>query len=440
MAEDQSQYKIHKRPMDDDSDDDHEEKTGNDEQMNKIIIPSPDKASIEQLPKQVQELYNHKAKYNINDNGSLTFHPTPNCKPGNAKLPTAKIPIKNLLQKQDCKSAACYSNPNDQIVQTYDNDTNSFISSSLEAWSNHYPFRMKVEHIWLLILQAVAVHVDKNAEKLRSKYVKHDGKKELTVEVSPNPSYEEWMGTIENFAAQIDKNTVKDTCEIFECDFSGSTLTERIATKVTIMDICKNYFSYVCMTNCGFPEVTLDGTKQDWIKLKSKTVKLLNTKVTKKFGSQWGEALLPLLDRFIVAFDGKIDCLFWNSMIKRGATYGSGSRSWYSGWFNILFPFIEQRWNRFCVPYSMSLDYVSSGDRNDYGNGNDTSKYPMGIASAPVKWKRMGKELELKFLAGFVGYTQDQKTMELCPNIGWCIGYANDKKNSDKSGSPKNLW
>ena len=59
-----------------------------------------------------------------------------------------------------------------------------------------------------MILQAVAVHVDQNAEKLRNKYVKHEGK-EIEIEVSANPSYEEWISIISGFVDQIDKNTVR---------------------------------------------------------------------------------------------------------------------------------------------------------------------------------------------------------------------------------------
>ena len=144
-----------------------------------------------------------------------------------------------------------------------------------------------------------------------------------------------------------------------------------------------------------------------------------------------------------MAFDGNIDCLFWNSMIKRGATYGSGSRTWYSGWFNILFPFINERWNEDSIPYSMELDYVSSGDNNDNGDGNDTIRFPIGISSAPVKWKRndIGKTFDMKFFAGFVGYTQDKKTLELCPNIGWCIAYKNKSSFDDnEKEKKKSLW
>ena len=66
------------------------------------------------------------------------------------------------------------------------------------------------------------------------------------------------------------------------------------------MDICKNYFEYMCYTACGFPKVTLNGTKQDWILLHNKAKQLLETKVEPEFGKKWGDALLPVLTRYVV--------------------------------------------------------------------------------------------------------------------------------------------
>eukprot|EP01084_Bolivina_argentea_P290545 499089_1 len=202
-------------------------------------------------------------------------------------------------------------------------------------------------------------------------------------------------------------------------------MTEKIATKVTIMDICKNFFDYSCTTDCGWPQITLAGTQQDWIKLKQKTVQLLKTKTDKNFGEKWGAALVPVLDRFIVAFDGEIDCVFWNSMIKRGSIYGSGAYSWFTGWFNVFFPFINKQWNRWCEPYNMDKTYVQQGlmDDGNLGGENDMADYPKGLATAPVEWNNNGKIEKLKFIAGFIGYKQDPKTLELIPNIGWCVAH-----------------
>merc|ERR1712242_591361 len=108
------------------------------------------------------------------------------------------------------------------------------------------------------------------------------------------------------------------------------------------------------MCGCGFPQITLKGTKDDWILMKKKLEAILKQKVLKEFGVKWAEAVMPIIDRFISAYDGDIDCLFWNSMLRRGAPGGSrpgirgktdiaerSKRFFYSGWFNVFFPFVN---------------------------------------------------------------------------------------------------
>ena len=38
--------------------------------------------------------------------------------------------------------------------------------------------------------------------------------------------------------------------------------------------------------------------------------------MSKQFGQTWSNTLLPILDRFIAVYDGDIDCIFWNSMVR----------------------------------------------------------------------------------------------------------------------------
>ena len=226
---------------------------------------------------------------------------------------------------------------------------------------------------------------------------------------------------------QIDANTVKDTVALFDCDFSKSTVMDKICTKVTIMDVCKNYFIHAIGSLCGFPKITLDGNRADWVRLREKTSVLLRDKVRRQFGADWRKALLPLLDRFIGAFDGEIDCLFWNSMIKSGATAMSGGYSVYTGWINILFPFTNKGTrNRFCFPYSMNREYPTGRD-----TVTQTHEYPTGLAQAPVKWNYLGQDLNLQFIAGFMGYQQDPQTLEICPNLAWCIAHCDENSDDD---------
>ena len=58
---------------------------------------------------------------------------------------------------------------------------NGFIQACEIAWAKHYPLKIDPSHIWLCITQALALHVEENAEKLREKWIMHDGKKQLIV-------------------------------------------------------------------------------------------------------------------------------------------------------------------------------------------------------------------------------------------------------------------
>jgi len=406
-----------------------------------VAIPKPDPQLIAKLPEHVKALHAHKAGWKINDDGSLTFFPTPDCEPGDLqkelardrrkRLTPSKMTMESILRKQKChEKAVCISD--DALVveerMNYDGTIpNSFITSALRAWNKHYPFRFRPEHIWLLIVQGVSCHVEANAEKLRSKFVTHEAKRTLEVDLPAQPTRSEWVAAIDEFAKQIDANTVDDTTKLMACDFSSTTPNERVAAKVALMDVCKNYFHFMAQTSCGFPAVTLDGTKADWLRLKQKAQRLLKEKVTPQFGARWGAALLPLLDRFIGAFDGDIDGAFWNSMIKKGG--GSGEPDFYSGWVNILFPLCNGKLNDFCVPFELSRDYVIARHGycrhfdEDGFRGPTVDGFSTGVCVAPVRWNRLGKQLELKFLSGFAGYTQNTETHEICPNVGWCVAF-----------------
>ena len=67
--------------------------------------------------------------------------------------------------------------------------------------------------------------------------------------------------------------------------------------------------------------------------------------------------------------------------------------------------------------------------------------FPTGLASAPVTWDKLGTEIKLRFLAGFVGFKQDEKTLEICPNISWCIGEClSDKEIEENEANRKKMF
>ena len=67
-------------------------------------------------------------------------------------------------------------------------------------------------------------------------------------------------------------------------------------------------------TQCGIPEIRLNGEKNDWERVKNRSNKLIN--ILPEF-KEWLVGLNEILDHFINAFDDKIDKEFWNSIYKR---------------------------------------------------------------------------------------------------------------------------
>ena len=104
----------------------------------------------------------------------------------------------------------------------------------------------------------------------------------------------------------------------------------------------------------------LQGTEADWQLLREAAGRLL-ARCEPEFARQWGDSLLPLLDKLAAARAGEVDAAFWNSMCKRGGTSGSGARTWFNGWFNVLFPYVDRRPNRYCTPYRADAGYVAEG-------------------------------------------------------------------------------
>ncbi|CAF1155751.1 unnamed protein product [Didymodactylos carnosus] len=432
---------------------------------------------FEALPKPFKDLYNHKCKYHVNDDNSITFYPSPFLK--NDKIATKKLDkelfidsnqLKYFKEKLNISELEGVDDWNCNIIKKSDN-YHGFIRAIEIAFFQHYPISIKPSDLWLLILQGIAFHVNKNSEKLRDKYVYHKSKKSLEVirqGFIKGSKKNDYNSVINEFIEQIDKNTIPDTVKLLKNDFTTSNNIDDIATKLCIMDICQCYFSYRMIIGCGFPSITLNGIKDDWINLYKKCEELLNTKVDGKFSEKWKLSLLPVLNEFINVYNCKIDCVFWNSMIKRGG-FMSGilrdrnkdardvyERDHYCGWINVFFPYLfsgntDIIENDACVPYSMNQDYVypqrsktfcMNDDNNNSDNidiesaisfpsrhGARVSSLPIGLSQAPVVCIDLNtnQTYDLIFAAGFTGVQQDDRTLTISPQVGWFIGQKEKK-------------
>ena len=155
----------------------------------------------------------------------------------------------------------------ERLLQQQNHDyrtQNNFINAFLDAYNYHKTLVLRPDDIKLQILTIISLCVNNNAEKYRSYFVDHDGKKELCVKSQVfSADY-----FCQKFAELLDEN-IKDKNFAYHYTSRFTTTNQIISTvnNITLMNTLKEYFSYTMMLSCGIPAVVLEGTDEDWIKL-----------------------------------------------------------------------------------------------------------------------------------------------------------------------------
>ena len=310
-----------------------------------------------------------------------------------------------------------------------------FFAACLTAYAEHLPLRLSPDDIWQVILHAFKIHVDLNAEKLRHKFVTHEGKKTLRIQTSddfpfgngdlsqaaPAASWENEV--FPDFAAQIKSNTIGTVHATVATRFSTSTVAAAAAHEITLMSSMRHFFEYRMETYCGIPSITLSGTRQDWLDIRTRAEQLGELMMT-SFRNKWMPILLPILDEFVHAYTGQASAKFWPAMINirdkeihvhGGCTQSSRTTpyTYYTGWLNNLFPYLKSNEvNEALQPWEQM---IRQGGGDDPGGS-----IPNIMSSANVTWDYYGQEYKMRFHSGFVGFTQDSDGT-LAPAIGWSV-------------------
>ena len=284
-------------------------------------------------------------------------------------------------------------------------NANSFFYGMYEAYATHRPFVLSPDMIWLLISQGFARHINADPEAMRSYFVDFSDKMTLIVNVkesldSPNIS---WEKVISQFTKQIGKNVGDDITKLLSCEFSTTTSIEETASQITIMESMKPYFQFVVIRIiCGIPEITLQGTPDDWQKVLDKT------RLLKRYELDWWISdLEPILEEFIKASNGNIDTEFWMDMFKYHTLEQYGAPDIIDGWIVKFFP------------------YDKNGKRNNLQELRGGNNLPEEIVKVDFKFIDTSNdtivEIPMEIWAGFIGLEQNNKNFALTPKIGWMI-------------------
>jgi len=288
-----------------------------------------------------------------------------------------------------------------------------FMNTLHTAYAKHYPMTISPDMIWLLIAQGFANHVNENGEEMRQYFVDFEGKKTLHVkrdEFRKGSEKNDWPGAFAEFSVLIEENTGTDLLELVTGDFSTTGAVEKAAFQVTLMDAMKSYFIYAMTTACGIPEITLEGTVEDW-----KAIEYKAQEIAKYDLEWWIDDLMPVLKEFTKAAEGKPDKKFWESIYK-WTNPGSGS-PYITGWILKFFPYKDVN-GKLVVVKALKEE---TGGKNTYNLQATTGQFTSGLSAADMTWNYFGTFYSMELVAGFVGFRQDAETFALRPEISWAV-------------------
>lgn len=276
------------------------------------------------------------------------------------------------------------------------------------AYSQHRPLVLSPDAVWLTIAQGVAQHMVIHGERLRPRFVDHQGKLDLIfecnwIEGSPeNP----WPDAFASWSGQIREHVGAKVHDTLMCDFSTTGPVERAVSDIVIMDVFERYFHYIAMCICGIPSVSLEGTPDDWQRLANKAARL------EMFELEWWlKHLLPICEQFVRASRGDVDVEHWRGICKRHEAYGGDI---INGWVAKLFPYVRAFAGGPCNVRNPIFQT---------GAGIQSDMAPRGLSRVPFTWRNQttGLEKPMEAIGGHVGIAQDPQTMALRPHVGWAV-------------------
>ena len=292
----------------------------------------------------------------------------------------------------------------------------SLFRGLMEAYEKHYPITVSPDMILLLFLQGYSRFMEKYSKRVRNQYVNFEGKKTLIVKregLTPETaSKEDWQGIIEEFTGKIKNEIGENIISNLESNFTTTNPVTLTTSQVSIMSAMKQYFIYkVIMCVCGISQITLEGSLEDWEKIKKK----IEFFSKEEFGlNWWTKHLIPIIDNIIETknyynqnkdIDNKLRN-FWKDIIrlKRGGAYK---------------PTVIDVWIIKFIPN------LSGSEPGIYEHLND-SDIPDQIISCPLKLIFIGisnykTEYDCSLASGFYGLIQDKQTFNVKPVIGYSI-------------------
>jgi hypothetical protein len=304
---------------------------------------------------------------------------------------------------------------------------NGLIETIQECYDNHRPLVLTPDVIWLTICQGVSIQINEKYDSLKNIIFIKNKPNEIEIRNdSLEYSAKHWKKLIESFSTETKKYTKDDYYSFFVSNFSTTSVIDKTAYQITLLESYKKAFEYIGDSGCGIPSIRIAGEKEDWQAILEKLDML------DKIGlANWAKNLKPIIIEFINVFDGKINTEFWQGIYKSASEYAA---FYISGWIIKFFPYIKELEQKGVFDENSGQEKVGEiflpnkfleGD-NYLLSTLSTDNFPSGLAKIPVIWNNQNKGItkKIEVYAGFFAIKQyPDKSLE--PLISWAICEAN---------------
>lgn len=312
-----------------------------------------------------------------------------------------------------------FENGSDRFVPT----DNGFVYSVVHAYNNHHDLIIRPDDVWIAITTQFSLYLNANAEELRSHFVNFEGQRELVVKQAATLRSADYGNLIDQTTLQIEQNLKDESVrEWVIADFSTTTDNDRIVSEVILMGAMQKYFKYKFCLCCGIPKITVRGTKEDWLKIKSRVAKL------SAYGAaceKWVAMLNPIVDEFVAVFGeptGGIitkpkNLQFWQTICHETPT-GSGP-TYLSGWISAFCVFGEKgNWQG---DHTVMDTWMGGKITNGIWPVVDINDIPPGYVTVPVTINDNGVEHKARLFAGHLAFSHqliDHPKSQSDANVG----------------------
>ena len=297
----------------------------------------------------------------------------------------------------------------------------SLFRGLMEAYANHYPITISPDMLLILFLQGYSRFMENHSEKLRNVYVNFENQKTITVVregMTPETAKpEDWRDIIDEFTKNITGEIGENIISNLKSNFTTTNPVTLTTSQISIMSAMKQYFKYeVIMCKCGISSITLEGSLEDWEKIKAK----FEFFSKEEFGlNPWIKSLIPIIDKIIETkkYYNQNKTIteelryFWKDIIrvKRGGAYKPDV---IDGWIIKFVPNV-------------------SGENPTIYERLKNHEIPDQIISCPLKLKVINGNQEIEYdcslASGFYGIIQDKTTYNIKPVIGYALVVEDEK-------------